>query len=98
MPTQFLLSRIATFATVPLPMNGSRTIPPSGHPALMHRSGIASGNVAKWAPEYGWVAIVQTVRMFLDVASFALFDPIYLSKLFCEVPGQSLFLFPFHPV
>src|SRR5690606_11387794 len=31
-------------------------------PARMHRSASSGGNVAKWAPEYGLVVIVQTER------------------------------------
>ena len=33
-------------------------------PALMQISGISGGNVAKCAPEYGFVVIVQTSRLF----------------------------------
>ena len=45
----------ATPAVVPLPPNGSITAPPAGHPAKMHGSISAGGNVAKWAPLNGRV-------------------------------------------
>ena len=45
-PTKWRRRRLATTPVVPLPANGSRTVPPSGHPANMHGSTRRSGNVA----------------------------------------------------
>jgi hypothetical protein len=42
-----LLLFIATIHVVQLPMNGSRTIPSSGHQALIQGSISSKGNVAK---------------------------------------------------
>src|SRR5215831_14750404 len=56
-----------TTAVVPDPMNGSRTVPPSGQPALIHGSIRSSGNVAKCASGYDLVLISQTECLFLPI-------------------------------
>ena len=68
-PTDPLSSRMsnpghgtATASVVPLPVNGSSTAPPTGQPARMHVSANSGGIVAKWAPLYGLVVTVQTLR------------------------------------
>jgi hypothetical protein len=61
MPRQPFLR--ATWSVVPLPANGSSTMPPSGQPARMHGSIRSGGNVAKWAPLYDFVVTVQTDRL-----------------------------------
>src|SRR5690606_13699175 len=62
-PTQSRPCFCATRPVVPLPKNGSRTIPPGGDPAKMHGSIRSGGNTAKCAPLKGRVATVQTVRL-----------------------------------
>ena len=65
-PIQFLLCCCATSAVVPAPRNGSRTVPFGGHPARMQGSTSSVGYVAKCAPLYGLVLIVQTdLRFFI---------------------------------
>ena len=49
---------------VPLPANGSSTIPPGGLPASTHGSTSFSGNVAKCAPLNPAVATLHTSRLF----------------------------------
>jgi len=44
---KFLLSFLATIAVVPDPIKGSKTIPFSGHPALIQNSGSVLGNIAE---------------------------------------------------
>jgi len=64
LPIQLRFSLCATNAVVPLPIKGSYTVPPSGHPAFMQGTINASGYVAKWASLYGLVVTVQTERLF----------------------------------
>lgn len=60
-PIKFLLSLRDTNAVVPAPIKGSKTIPPSGHPALMQSTIKSCGKVAKCASLKGFVVTVQTL-------------------------------------
>jgi hypothetical protein len=63
-PTNLRPSRCATTAVVPLPINGSRTMPPSGQPAEIHNSTSFSGKTAKCALLNFESGISHTVRRF----------------------------------
>ena len=54
----------ATIPVVPAPPKGSKTIPPSGQPALIQGSIKSLGKVAKCASLQGFVVIVQTFLLF----------------------------------
>ena len=62
----------ATAHVVPEPTNGSKTKSPAFVPALIHNSGISSGNVAKWAPLYGLTFICHTDLRFRPLPKFSL--------------------------
>ena len=63
MPMALRWRRSATIGAVNAPANGSRIVSPGREPALIQRSASSGGNVAKCAPLYGLVAIVQTDRL-----------------------------------
>ena len=59
-PVNFRSSWIAASPVVPLPANGSSTVPPGLHPAAMHRSGRSIGYAAKCGPLCGRVGTDHT--------------------------------------
>ena len=80
-----LFNNLATIPVVPDPPKGSKTIPFSGQPALIHGSIKSLGKVAKWASLQGLVVIVQTFLLFLPfkASCFDFSVPIYFEKWFC---------------
>jgi hypothetical protein len=54
----------AARSVVPAPANGSRTVPPSGHPARMQRRASSPGKVAKWAPRNEPAGMAHTLPGF----------------------------------
>ena len=68
-PMYLRLNFRATMPVVPEPINGSRTIPFSGHPAKMQSATNFSGNVAKCASCRGCVGIVHTSLLFRNSLS-----------------------------
>lgn len=76
-PMYLRLNFRATMPVVPEPINGSRTIPFSGHPAKMQSATNFSGNVAKCASCRGCVGIVHTSLLFrnsLSIYALPLFE------------------------
>ncbi len=66
----FRFNDFATIPVVPEPPKGSKTIPFSGQPALIHGSIKSLGKVAKWASLQGLVVTVQTFLLFLPIGLF----------------------------
>src|SRR3990167_6843112 len=64
MPINFRPNCCATTPVVPLPQNGSSTVPPGGQPAFIGVSTSSGGNVAKCASLHGFVLILHTHRLF----------------------------------
>ena len=83
MPMKLRLFFLHTTPTVPDPESGSSVVPPSGHPASRHGITRSSGNVAKWAPLNGFVAMVHTslLRLRLSSAGLLPWDPASISAL-----------------
>src|ERR1035438_831715 len=72
------------------PANGSKTTPPAGQPARMHGSISFGGKVAKCAPLYGAVAMVQTVRL-LRVWGMTAIAASKLELFLIPLPGAASF-------
>ena len=90
----------ATAPVVPLPINGSRTIPCFGHPARIQVSAKRGGNAAKCAPLYGTVLIFHTSRLFLKglISVFPYLQGLLICCLdICPGMPSAYFVFSFLP-
>lgn len=106
MPRKRQPSCRAAMPVVPLPANGSRTVPPGRQPAAIALSGRSMGKAAKWAAFSGRVEIDHTSPGFLPLgwpaacrspvgriaAPGLLPEKAFVSSLYLPVGGQGVLI------